>query len=489
MDVAVLPKQQDQFQAVIKKVKDGRLSLASECRAMVAFIESISDTTVLKECKAQAAAVLEYLAQRKDDMVEDHNAAVKIKARVEHRLGEVLAATVNHKGGRPKNSDIVSEFPNGRIPKEIPARQSSRAQKLARISWEKIEDAIDAKTAANERVSQSRVVNELLKAQKEAENKVQDEKKIKEFLLNFQGHKPPVEVADCLAFLRRQAPKKSDAPKSIDLVFGSPPYEDARLYLEKGENVGIARKTDEWVAWMVEVFQASLECCKGLVAFVLEGRTEKYRWSASPALLMAELHRTGIHLRKPPIYRRVGIPGSGGPDWLRNDYEFIICATNGGQLPWSENTAMGMPPKFAPGGKPSHRNKDGSRVNGKNGYAKHQDRKNVGPHRARMKAGHEYKPPEKVNPGNVIDCIVGGANMGNHLCHENEAPFPESLAEFFVRSFCPPGGLVCDPFAGSGTTLSVALSHGRRACGCDLRESQVDLTLRRLAGVTPAMLV
>ena len=63
--------------------------------------------------------------------------------------------------------------------------------------------------------------------------------------------------------------------------------------------------------------------------------------------------------------------------------------------------------------------------------------------------------------------------MGSKLCHENEAPFPEQLAEFFIRSFAPPAGLVCDPFAGSGTTLAVAVQWGRRAVGCDIRPSQV----------------
>jgi DNA modification methylase len=69
--------------------------------------------------------------------------------------------------------------------------------------------------------------------------------------------------------------------------------------------------------------------------------------------------------------------------------------------------------------------------------------------------------------------------MGSRICHENEAPFPEFLAEFFVLSFCPPGGTVLDPFCGSGTTLAMALRHGRKAIGIDVRASQVELTKRR----------
>lgn len=73
-----------------------------------------------------------------------------------------------------------------------------------------------------------------------------------------------------------------------------------------------------------------------------------------------------------------------------------------------------------------------------------------------------------------------GGRIGCHLAHENEAPFPEKLAESFVRSFCPPSGVVLDPFCGSGTTLAVALRHGRRSIRIDIRESQVDLTKRRV---------
>ncbi len=73
--------------------------------------------------------------------------------------------------------------------------------------------------------------------------------------------------------------------------------------------------------------------------------------------------------------------------------------------------------------------------------------------------------------------------MGSPLAASNEAPFPESLAEFFIRSFCPPGGIVLDPFSGSGTTVAVALKTGREGIGVDIRQSQIDLTTRRIQEV------
>jgi len=271
-------------------------------------------------------------------------------------------------------------------------------------------------------------------------------------------------VGDCLERLRRMP----DA--SVDLIVTSPPYESARTY-----GIGFALSGQAWVDWAVERFIECYRVSRGAVVWVVEGQTRDYQWSATPALMMADLHRRGVKLRKPPAYSRVGIPGSGGPDWFRNDYEFCVCATHG-RLPWSDNTAMGKPPVYGPGGPPSHRLADGSRIN-----AKVQTRRK--PNGERLRDGL-FRPPQIANPGNVIDCgAAGGGNMGHKLAHENEAPFPEKVPEFFIRSCCPPGGTVLDPFCGSGTTILAALKHGRNAIGIDIRQNQIDITTRRIRDV------
>ena len=285
---------------------------------------------------------------------------------------------------------------------------------------------------------------------------------------------------------------------SVDLLFTSPPYELARTYGIGGRMVG----GEAWVAWMVEVVRAASPKVKGLIAVNCEGGTRKYRYSCVPFLLIADLHRAGFNLRKPPVFHRVGIPGSGGPDWLRNDYEPIVCVTRPGRLPWSDNTACGHPPKWAPGGEASYRLADGTRVNQWGGSPKSGSQRRKGGDRqpagrpshkvvlTRSRPGVSsqesttYEPPVLANPGNVIHGHVGGGQMGSDLAHENEAPFPLELAEFFVKSFCPPNGVVCDPFSGSGTTIHAAVANGRRGVGCDLRESQVELVRRRLGTVT-----
>ncbi len=293
-----------------------------------------------------------------------------------------------------------------------------------------------------------------------------------------------IHCADCLDLM------KGWPENCVDLVFGSPPYEDARTY-----DIDFKLKGQAWVDWSVERFIECVRVSRGLVAWVVEGKTKQFRWTATPVLFMADLHRAGIQLRKPPAFHRVGVPGSGGPDWLRNDYEFIVCASKG-KLPWSDNTAMGHPPKWAPGGEMSHRISDGSRVNQwggnpnsgnnrrKNGERQKTGRPSHKYHTKRKTNGEMetqcYNVPVKANPGNVIKCHVGGGAMGSDLAHENEAPFPEQLAEFFIKSFCPPGGIVLDPFSGSGTTAAVAYKNNRKYIGIDIRESQVELSNKRI---------
>lgn len=63
------------------------------------------------------------------------------------------------------------------------------------------------------------------------------------------------------------------------------------------------------------------------------------------------------------------------------------------------------------------------------------------------------------------------------------ATFPEELPKRCILAGCPPDGVVLDPFAGSGTTLAVALSLGRQAIGIELNPEYVELIDARLSRV------
>jgi hypothetical protein len=312
---------------------------------------------------------------------------------------------------------------------------------------------------------------------------------------------------------------------SVDLVMTSPPYSDARTY-----GIGAQRGCAAWILWMLDVIT---ECCRvsrGLVLVNCAGVTRKRIYQPGPEGLMYEWWKRGGVLWRPAYWHRVGIPGSGGRHWLRSDIEYVLCFSGDSEWPaFAEPTANGHPPKWGPGGEMSNRQINGDRVN-KWGHNTNSPtfaaRKADGERDTRNRPSHQPfgnqqssvgrradgtpKPPyfngnsmratrgtsptgEQLpnretafpvlaNPGNLIKgIVVGGGVMGHPLCHENEAPFPVKLAEYFIRAFCPPDGIVLDPFCGSGTTAHAAANLGRRAIIMDLRYSQCTLARRRLA--------
>ena len=62
---------------------------------------------------------------------------------------------------------------------------------------------------------------------------------------------------------------------------------------------------------------------------------------------------------------------------------------------------------------------------------------------------------------------------------------PEGLAEFFIRACSPKGGVVIDPFAGSGTTAVVARRLDRRSGGLEIHRSFVEAACVRLRSDEP----
>jgi DNA modification methylase len=60
------------------------------------------------------------------------------------------------------------------------------------------------------------------------------------------------------------------------------------------------------------------------------------------------------------------------------------------------------------------------------------------------------------------------------------ATFPPRLVEPCILAGCPEGGTVLDPFVGSGTTLAVARTLGRKAIGIELNPAYCELAARRM---------
>ena len=63
---------------------------------------------------------------------------------------------------------------------------------------------------------------------------------------------------------------------------------------------------------------------------------------------------------------------------------------------------------------------------------------------------------------------------------EHPTPKPLALMRWLVEASCPEGGMVCDPFCGSGSTGVACLSLGRRFLGIELSSEYAARARRRL---------
>lgn len=76
--------------------------------------------------------------------------------------------------------------------------------------------------------------------------------------------------------------------------------------------------------------------------------------------------------------------------------------------------------------------------------------------------------------------VTGSAFTGSHC-----ATFPPELIEPIVLASCPEGGIIFDPFGGSGTVGVVCREHKRHFLLCDISEENVELARKRVTeGIT-----
>ena len=206
--------------------------------------------------------------------------------------------------------------------------------------------------------------------------------------------------------------------------------------------------TDAWVEWMLQVTTEAVRVSRGDVLWVVNGAVKGGRYLPAVEGLIWRWHCNGGWCERPVIWTRMCRPiaRTGSP-------------TTGN--PWSVSgspdrgpTSIGRPwpsaLKYTSGGRFRQRGTNGQR-----------------------RLGNEYPKNKLACPRDVVRVTVGGGHLGSRLAHLSVAPFPEDLVRYFVLALCPTGGIVADPFCGSGTTGKVAVKTGRRFIGCDIDPDQV----------------
>jgi site-specific DNA-methyltransferase (adenine-specific) len=83
-------------------------------------------------------------------------------------------------------------------------------------------------------------------------------------------------------------------------------------------------------------------------------------------------------------------------------------------------------------------------------------------------------------PARPVPDVIDWRYTGNKL-HPTQKPVGSLLP--LVEAFCPPDGIVLDPFAGSGSTLVAAKELGRRYLGIELDAGHHRTATERLEGL------
>lgn len=253
---------------------------------------------------------------------------------------------------------------------------------------------------------------------------------------------------------------------SVDLWFTSPPYADARAYSRISP--------DTYVDWFLPFGRDMLRATKdtGWLVLNIKNRVASggpLRGQRHPYvyLLVLALQRLGWRWLETYIWSKPNaVPGRYGPR-TKDSFEYVYAFAKGAR-PWFDLDAVRVPYRTAPD-EIERRKLDtlGRRTTGA-GFGR--DRTKTYLHGG-------------ADPGNVVS--VAQVYNQHHGAGGHTAAMPEGLAEFFVKACSPPGGVVLDPFAGSGTTAVVARRLGRHAGGLDIHQGFVRTAAERLRCAEP----
>jgi DNA modification methylase len=235
-----------------------------------------------------------------------------------------------------------------------------------------------------------------------------------------------------------------------DLVCTSPPYCDARTYGE-----GVSWAFEDYQELGDHLFQALKlggHCLLNVDAPVREWRpgfgTERgfHPWK----ILLDWAERVGFRVPDRLAFVRLGVPGA-YKGRFRNDWEPLIWFQRPGHEGYFDKHAIAVEAAHNVTGMAGNRKGDGTlSFRDPSGWAIENKMRHQG-------TAWDYGAVGRLHSG-AVDVEDAG----------HPARFPFRLASDIIQCFSPPGGIVCDPFLGAGTTMIAALQHGRDFVGGDL---------------------
>lgn len=243
----------------------------------------------------------------------------------------------------------------------------------------------------------------------------------------------------------------------VDLIVTSPPYADARR--KHYDSV----HPDHFADWFMTFHEPFFKALKPDGSFVLNikdkvvgGVRHRYVWRTIDALCDAGWLPIDDYI----WYKTNPMPGR-WPNRLRDGWEYCF------------HLAKSKRPYFNPD---AVRQPIGDWVEtrlknlGENDLSRHNSANDSGFGRDVSR----WVGKDTVLPSNVLSMAVVGRNK------QHPAVFPLELPNFFINLLAPEGGLVVDPFAGSGTTGIAAMRAERDSIMIDNNSDYCRVAVRRI---------
>jgi len=248
------------------------------------------------------------------------------------------------------------------------------------------------------------------------------------------------------------------ASNSVDLIVTSPPYADRR----KNTYGGI--KPEKYVDWFLPISKELLRVLKPTGTFILnikEKAENGERHTYVLELILALRNQGWLWTEEFIWHKKNSYPGK-WPNRFRDSWERCLQFNKLKQFEMYQDAVMVPVGDWANGRLKKLSETDKTRDNSKNGSG---FGKNIS----------NWLGRNLVYPNNVLNFATVCQNK------KHSAAFPEELPEWFIKLFTKEGDTVLDPFAGSGTTLSVAKRMSRNSIGIEIVPEYVNMIKKMLS--------
>ncbi len=242
---------------------------------------------------------------------------------------------------------------------------------------------------------------------------------------------------------------------SVDLVVTSPPYDTLRNYT--GDLTFDLHETGVQIKRILKD--------GGIAAVVIQDQTKDFAKSLTSFRMIVDwVDNVGLRLFENVIYRKHGTEGAWWTKRFRVDHEYM--------------------PIFLKGARPQYFDKEPLKI-----PSKHGGKVMTGSGNRRTDGTTTKTITRPINAmkcrGTVWDYLMAGDK--DPLKRQHPAVFPDKIPYDFIQCFCPPDGVVLDPFGGCGSTAVAAKQLGRKYIVIDIAKEYCDLAEKRLATVSPSL--